>query len=90
LYQQSGTQILIQSKNKIYKKMEKRLRRNINDKVVAGVASGLADYLGVDVTIIRIILVAGIFLPFPVVIPYLVAWAIMPQNNPNDVTIVNN
>ncbi|MCU0325003.1 MAG: PspC domain-containing protein [Spirosomaceae bacterium] len=70
--------------------MEKRLRRNINDKVVAGVASGLADYLGVDVTIIRIILVAGIFLPFPVVIPYLVAWAIMPQNNPNDVTIVNN
>lgn len=70
--------------------MEKRLRRNINDKVIAGVASGLADYLGIDVTIVRIILVAGIFLPFPVVIPYLVAWAVMPENKPNDVTIVNN
>lgn len=70
--------------------MEKRLRRNINDKVIAGVASGLADYFGIDVTIIRIILVAGIFLPFPVVIPYLVAWAVMPENKSTDVTIVNS
>lgn len=70
--------------------MEKRLRRNINDKVIAGVASGLAEYLGIDVTIVRIVLVAGIFLPFPVVIPYIVAWAVMPENKPTDVTIVNN
>jgi phage shock protein PspC (stress-responsive transcriptional regulator) len=30
------------------------LRRSVQDSVVAGVAAGLARYLGVDVTIIRI------------------------------------
>jgi phage shock protein C len=69
------------------KTMEKRLLRNRKNGVVAGVASGLSEYFGIDVTIIRIILVAGIFLPFPVVIPYVIAWAIMPEKKENELVI---
>ena len=36
--------------------MNKRLYRNEKDKVMAGVASGLADYFKIDVTIIRVIM----------------------------------
>jgi phage shock protein C len=67
--------------------MEKRLLRNKKNGVIAGVAAGLSEYFGIDVTIIRIILVAGIFLPFPVVIPYVIAWAIMPEKREDTITI---
>lgn len=67
--------------------MKKQLKRNSNSKMIGGVAAGLADYFDIDVTVVRLILVAGIFLPFPVVIPYLVAWAVMPNDTPNTVTI---
>lgn len=67
--------------------MKKQLRRNSNNKMIGGVAAGLADYFDIDVTVVRLILVGGIFLPFPVVIPYLVAWAVMPNDTPNTVTI---
>jgi phage shock protein C len=59
----------------------KKLMRNRHDKVLGGVASGLAEYLDIDVTIVRVFLVAGIFLPFPVAIPYLILWAIMPEKS---------
>lgn len=36
--------------------MNKRLYRNEKNKVIAGVASGLADYFKIDVTIIRVIM----------------------------------
>ena len=38
--------------------MEKRLFRNLNNKVIAGVLSGLADYLGYDVTLVRVLFAA--------------------------------
>lgn len=57
----------------------KKLLRNRTNKMIGGVASGLADYLEIDVTLLRVLLVAGIFLPFPVILPYLIMWAIMPE-----------
>ncbi|HEV7349103.1 PspC domain-containing protein [Telluribacter sp.] len=59
-----------------------RLFRNMNQKVIAGVASGLADYFGVDVAIIRVLLVLAIFipLPLPVVIIYIAFWIAMPKS----------
>ena len=33
--------------------MEKRLVRNVQDKKIAGVCAGLADYLDIDVTLVR-------------------------------------
>jgi phage shock protein C len=58
----------------------KRLTRNTDDKMIGGVCSGVADYLGVDVTLVRLLTVIGaIFGLGSLVIAYLVAWILVPQ-----------
>jgi phage shock protein C len=48
--------------------------------MIAGVCSGVADYLGVDVTLVRLIAVVGAVLGFgTLIVAYLVAWVLMPQ-----------
>lgn len=62
--------------------MENRLLRNEHDKVIAGVSSGLATYMEVDVTIIRLLFVLStIFLVGTGVLVYLVMWIVVPVNN---------
>jgi phage shock protein C len=62
--------------------MEKRLYRNENDKVIAGVSSGVAAYMEVDVTIIRLLFVLStIFLMGTGILVYLVIWIMVPVNN---------
>lgn len=61
--------------------MEKRLFRNENDKVIAGVSSGVAAYMEVDVTIIRLLFVlSSIFLMGTGVLVYLIMWIVVPVN----------
>lgn len=59
-----------------------RLFRNTHSKVIGGVASGIADYLNMDVTVVRVILVLSFFIPkpFPIVLIYIVLWIVMPVN----------
>ena len=48
---------------------------------LSGVAGGFADYAGIDPTLVRLGLVAGTILTFPLVpIAYVAAWAIMPED----------
>lgn len=62
--------------------MENRLLRNEHDKVIAGVSSGIASYMEVDVTIIRLLFVLStIFLVGTGVLVYLVMWIVVPVNN---------
>lgn len=62
--------------------MEKKLLRNEYNKVVAGVSSGLADYMQVDVTIIRLLFVLStIFLFGTGILVYIVMWIVVPVNN---------
>ena len=62
--------------------MNSRLLRNEHDKVIAGVSSGLAAYMQVDVTIIRLLFVLStIFLVGTGVLVYLVMWIVVPVNN---------
>lgn len=62
--------------------MDKRLFRNEHDKVVAGVSSGIAEYMEVDVTIIRLLFVLStIFLVGTGILVYLVMWIVVPVNN---------
>ncbi len=62
--------------------MEKRLHRNEHDKVVAGVASGLAEYMQVDITIVRLLFVLStIFLAGGGLLVYIVIWIVAPINN---------
>lgn len=57
-----------------------KLTRSDNDKWLAGVAGGLADSLGVDSTIVRIVFaVTSIFWGGGIVV-YLVLWAVMPRS----------
>lgn len=58
----------------------KKLRRSKDDKVIAGVAMGLADYLGVDVVVVRLVWVF-LLLPggLPGLIPYLICWIVIPE-----------
>ncbi len=40
----------------------KKLTRNTDDKMIGGVCSGVADYFGIDVTLVRVLtVVAAVF-----------------------------
>jgi phage shock protein C len=57
-----------------------RLTLSHDDKKLAGVCGGIAEYLGVDSTIVRLalVLVAVFTAVFPALLGYLAAWVIMP------------
>ena len=55
------------------------VKRNLNDKVIAGVCSGLAKSLEIDPIIMRLVFVVG-FVAFGVgPIIYLLLWLLMPK-----------
>jgi len=57
----------------------KRLTRTTDDKMIAGVCGGLARYLAVDPTLVRVLAVVALVFAFPAaIIGYVLAWAIMP------------
>ncbi|GAB2589870.1 PspC domain-containing protein [Spirosoma areae] len=62
-------------------KTVKKFFRNPEDKVLGGVASGIAAYFGVDTGIIRLLFVLGIVLFGVGFLLYLVLWIIAPQAN---------
>ena len=55
------------------------LYRPRDNRVIAGVCSGIARRFGIDPTIVRILFVASLLLPGPQILIYLVAWVLMPQ-----------
>jgi len=59
--------------------MEKRLYRDELNKKIAGVCAGLADYLNVDVTIVRVIFALALVLKGVGFLPYLVLWIVLPK-----------
>jgi len=57
------------------------LRRSVTNRKIAGVCGGLAEYLSVDVTLVRLLSVIVAIVPGAVVggiIAYLAAWLLMP------------
>ncbi len=54
------------------------LRRPASGRILGGVAAGLARYFAIDVTRVRIILVALSFLAGAAVPLYLAAWVLIP------------
>jgi phage shock protein PspC (stress-responsive transcriptional regulator) len=55
------------------------LRRPVHDRMLAGVASGIADYLNVDSTIVRIAIVVLIFVGGAGIPLYLAGWLLIPE-----------
>lgn len=59
--------------------MPRRLHRDENNKVFGGVCSGLANYFGIDVVVVRIIfIILGVSFGFGL-ITYLVLWVAVPS-----------
>jgi phage shock protein PspC (stress-responsive transcriptional regulator) len=66
----------------------RRLVREPDDRKIAGVCAGLADRLGVDVSLVRLgAVVLAVFTPVGL-IAYLVAWAIVPERRPDEPRVV--
>src|SRR6185312_1462849 len=61
-------------------KETKRLVRARKGRLLAGVCSGIAEYVGIDVTVIRLIFVAVGVVTFGLgVLIYLAAWIVIPE-----------
>ncbi len=61
--------------------IQKRLMRSAADSKIAGVCGGIAEYMDVDSTVVRLVWVLVTFFTgvVPGIIAYLVAWAVMPE-----------
>ena len=58
----------------------KKLRRNPMNRVIGGVCSGLADFFGVDVALMRIaFVIAFLFASFGFWL-YIILWIVLPEN----------
>lgn len=59
-----------------------RLTRS-NNKVIAGVCAGIADYLGWEVAIVRLlyVFISICSAAFPGMLVYVILWVVMPTRN---------
>ena len=58
----------------------KRLYRDENHKVIGGVCSGLANYFGIDVVVVRVIFVILAFAGGLSIVPYIILWVAVPSS----------
>jgi phage shock protein PspC (stress-responsive transcriptional regulator) len=60
--------------------MTSKLQRSRSDKMISGVAAGLAQYFGVDATIVRLVFALLFLITHGAILPiYIILWVIMPQ-----------
>ncbi len=57
---------------------EKRLTRRLDNKMIGGVCSGLADYFNVDPTIVRVLFVIAFLSASAGFWIYIILWIVMP------------
>ena len=58
-----------------------RLTRS-RDKILAGVCGGIAEYMGIDPTVVRLlyVLASVATIGFPGTLVYIILWLIMPES----------
>lgn len=61
--------------------MRRPLRRSRDDRMIAGVVGGLAEYFGMDATLARVLFVvlSLISAAFPGALVYLILWLVIPE-----------
>ncbi len=67
------------SGSKIHSQKGKKLYRNPYDRIIGGVASGMADYFGIGVTPMRIIWLIAVLISGVGVLLYIIFWIILPK-----------
>jgi phage shock protein PspC (stress-responsive transcriptional regulator) len=60
-------------------KMNKKLYKSNTDKKIAGVCAGLAEYLGIDSTIIRLIWLCAVLFAGTGLLLYIIAALVIPN-----------
>lgn len=58
--------------------MEKKLQRDTQHKVIGGVCAGLANYFGIDATLLRLLLAFMILFAGTGLWLYIILWIVMP------------
>ncbi len=66
----------------------KRLYRSGTDRKIAGIFGGIGEVYNMDPNLLRLIAVLLFLLTgfFPILVTYLVAWVILPEEKPQEVT----
>lgn len=59
--------------------MKRKLTRSHYDRKIAGVCGGVAEYFGIDSTIVRILFILFALTPMNGILVYLVAWLLIPE-----------
>jgi phage shock protein PspC (stress-responsive transcriptional regulator) len=59
------------------------LRRSTNNKLIAGVCAGIAEWLDWKTSTVRILFVVGSFVPvIPGIVVYVILWVLVPVKHP--------
>lgn len=61
--------------------MKENLYRSRRNRIFAGVASGLGEYLNIDPVIIRVLFVISLFLNGIGILLYIILWIVVPEEN---------
>ena len=58
------------------------LQRSVRHKMIGGVCGGIAEWLGWDVTLVRVlyVVVSVLSVAFPGILVYVILWALMPKS----------
>jgi len=60
----------------------KRLLRSRSDRMLGGVCGGVAEYLGIDSTLLRILVVVGTVVGFgSLLLAYVIGWILIPEED---------
>jgi len=62
-----------------YASAPKRFVRSTNDRKIAGVCAGVADYFDMDPTIVRVLWLLATLVPGPNIIAYVILWIALPE-----------
>jgi len=57
----------------------KKLHRSRTDKMIGGVAGGLAEYFNIDPVIVRVLFVITVFLGGGGILAYIILWIVLPE-----------
>ena len=59
------------------------LKRSRKNRIIAGVCGGMADWLGWDATLVRVlyVVISVLSAAFPGLLAYLILWVIMPDSD---------
>lgn len=63
--------------------MAKKLYRSRKDQIIGGVCGGIAEYFGIDSTLVRLAFVLFALIEGAGIIAYIIAWIIIPERTEN-------